>query len=283
MALCETGTRALIGAVFDSTRYGEPHYADQLLPLLDDTMLLADRAFTGDDFLSRAADTGAQLLVRMNARRRPAVWAVLPNESFLTLINGRAFRFIDVDITATCADGNRIGDAYRLLTTLLDHRTDPADRLAHLYHERWAFLALRHTLFTGRVLRSTDPYGLEQELWALLTVYQILRPAMCDAVETLPGTDPRRACFTAALHSATDQIITATAITGPAPDSGGISQAVLNNLLPPRRPRISARKVKCPMSRYGVTPEETRPCPAGTSRTWTSSSSRTPNTHTPPT
>ncbi|WP_405525329.1 IS4 family transposase [Streptomyces canus] len=267
MALCETGTRALIGAVFGSTHRGEPHYADQLLPLLDDTMLLlADRAFTGDDFLNRAADTGAQLLVRMNARRRPAVWAVLPDGSFLTRINGRTFRFIDVDITATCVDGTRIGDTYRLLTTLLDHRTDPANRLARLYHERWevesAFLALRHTLFTGRVLRSTDRCGLEQELWALLTVYQVLRRAMCDAVETRPGTDPDRACFTAALHSATDQIITATAITGPAPDNGGIAQAVLDNLLPPRRPRISARKVKCPMSRYGVTSEETRPLPS---------------------
>ncbi|WP_405525319.1 hypothetical protein OG426_20565 [Streptomyces canus] len=125
-----------------------------------------------------------------------------------------------------------------------------------------AFLALRHTLFTGRVLRSTDRCGLEQELWALLTVYQVLRRAMCDAVETRPGTDPDRACFTAALHSATDQIITATAITGPAPDNGGIAQAVLDNLLPPRRPRISARKVKCPMSRYGVTSEETRPLPS---------------------
>lgn len=264
MALCETGTRALIGAVFGPTHRGEPHYAEQLFPLLDDTMLLlADRAFTGDDFLTRAANTGAQLLVRMNARRRPAVWAVLPDGSFLTRINGRTFRFIDVTITATCADGTQTGDAYRLLTTLLDHRTDPAERLAHLYHERWevesAFLALRHTLFTGRVLRSTDPGGLEQELWAVLTVYQVLRRAMCDAVETLPGTDPDRACFTAALHSARDQIVTATAITGPTADSNGITQAVLNNLLPPRRPRISARKVKCPMSRYGVTPHETRP------------------------
>src|SRR5207248_10473886 len=40
---------------------------------------------------------------------------------------------------------------------------------------------------------------------------------------------------------------------------GSIAQAVLAALLPARRPRLSARKVKCPMSRYGVTPNETRP------------------------
>jgi len=45
-----------------------------------------------------------------------------------------------------------------------------------LYHERWeheiTYLALRHTLLHGRVLRSCDPQGLRQEMWALLALYQ---------------------------------------------------------------------------------------------------------------
>ncbi|MET8681282.1 hypothetical protein ABZW18_27815 [Streptomyces sp. NPDC004647] len=85
----------------------------------------------------------------------------------------------DVDVTATCGDGTRVGDHYMLITTLLDHRTDPAAQLA-------------------------------------------------------PGSDDD-------------------------PDTGGIARAVLAGLLPARRPRISARKVKCPMSRYGATPNENRP------------------------
>jgi hypothetical protein len=92
-----------------------------------------------------------------------------------------------------------------------------------------AYLALRLTLLAGRVLRSTDPAGLQQQPWALLTVYQALRPAMVTAIDAVPGTDPDRASFTTA---------------------GDIGRAVLADLLPPRRPRISARKVKSPLARY---------------------------------
>jgi hypothetical protein len=41
------------------------------------------------------------------------------------------------------------------------------------------------------VLRSKDPAGLEQEIWALLATYQALRRAMT-AAESVPGTDPDR-------------------------------------------------------------------------------------------
>jgi hypothetical protein len=44
------------------------------------------------------------------------------------------------------------------------------------------------------VLRSKDPAGLEQEIWALLALYQALRRAMVAAVESVPGTDRRPAC-----------------------------------------------------------------------------------------
>ncbi|MEU3405343.1 hypothetical protein ABZ766_15585 [Streptomyces sp. NPDC006670] len=62
-----------------------------------------------------------------------------------------------------------------------------------LYHEGWeiesAYYALRHTLVNGRVLRSGDPFGIEQEMSAQLTLYQLLRTAMVDAVESAPVTD----------------------------------------------------------------------------------------------
>jgi hypothetical protein len=153
-------------------------------------------------------------------------------------------------------DGSSVRDSYRLITTLLDHHRYPADALVELYHERWeiesAYLALRHTLLDGHVLRSGDQPGLEQELWALLTVYQLLRMAMVTAVETCPGTDPDRASFTTALQTARDQLTAARGICpdGPADLLGVIGRAVLATLLPARRPRYSARKVKCATSRY---------------------------------
>lgn len=263
MALCETGTRALLGAAFGPTGTGEISYAQRLLHLLtDDMLLLADRGFDADDFLARAAGTRAQLLIRLNSRRTPAVLAVLPDGSYLTIIGGVTLRIIEAHITATTRDGRRVGDRYRLATTLLDHRTDPAAALAGLYHERWevesAFYALRHTLLDGLVLRSCDRFGLEQELWAQLVVYQVLRRAMTDAVESVPGTDPDRASFTVALEAARDQLITADGVlpesTYAASDSA-IGRAVLDALLPKRRARISARKVKCSASRYPAKPD----------------------------
>jgi hypothetical protein len=45
MTLCETGTRALIGAVFGTTADGELAWARQLLHLLDATMLVLIRSY----------------------------------------------------------------------------------------------------------------------------------------------------------------------------------------------------------------------------------------------
>ena len=76
--------------------------------------------------------------------------------------------------------------------------------------------------------------------------------AMVTAVETRPGTDPDRASFTTAMEAARDQLTAAAGICpdGPADLPGAIGRAVLATLLPARRPRYSARKVKCATSRY---------------------------------
>ena len=89
-------------------------------------------------------------------------------------------------------------------------------------------------------------------MWALLTVYQALRRAMVTAVESRPGTDPDRASFATALHTARDLLVTQAAniIDDDADPIGGIGRAVLDDLHPPRRPRTSVRKVKSPLSRY---------------------------------
>lgn len=264
VALCETGTRALIGAVFGPVADCETAYAELLLPLLDASMLLLDdRGFDADDFLAKIAATGAQMLVRLNSRRVPARWAVLPDGSYLTRINGVRLRVIDAQVTVTADGGLELGGEYRLATTLLDHRRYPAAELVALYHERWeielVFYSLRHTLQQGLVLRSQDPVGVQQEVWAQLAVYQALRRAMTDAVESAAGTDPDRAAFTVALETAREQLTAADGILpGPGrPGCGGrIGRAILENLLPPRRPRTAPRKVKCPISRYANPPDQ---------------------------
>ncbi|MFD9444063.1 hypothetical protein ACFWBR_38465 [Streptomyces sp. NPDC060006] len=166
-------------------------------------------------------------------------------------------------------DGDDSGGTYRLLTTLSDHRTYPADRLVGLCHERWeietAYLALRHTMLKGRVLRSKDPVGLTQEMWALLTIYQALRSMMVTAVETVPGCDPDRAGFTVALEAARDTVVGVAGTAAAAIPSGRldlvghIGSRVLKALLPKRPMRLSARIVKCGTSRYNIWNRDGRP------------------------
>jgi hypothetical protein len=261
MVLAETGSRALLGAAFGSTATGGLDWARQLLHLLDKTMLvLMDRGFDAGDFLADVAGTGAQFLVRLNASRRPAVLRHLSDGSFTSVIGGVKVRVIAAEVTVTCHDGSTYGGWYRLATTLTDHRAFPAARLMALYHERWehevAFLALRHTLLQGRVLRSGDPAGLEQEACALLALCQALRIAITDAVQAAaPGTDPDRASYQVAAGTAQDLVTTASNITDPDGDlAGSIGRTILARLNPPRRPRVCARRVKSPLSRWNKHP-----------------------------
>lgn len=266
MALVETGTRALLGASIGSAdNRDELRLATDLLGLLKPGMLvLADRAFDANTFFNRIVQTGAAFLIRAKSTRKPRVLRHLPDGSYLSLLDGLKVRIIEADVAITGTDGSRTGDRYRLITTLLDHHRHPATELTKLYHERWeietAFLALRHTILNGHILRSGDRPGLEQELWALLTLYQLLRMAMVTATETQPGTDPDRASFTTALQTARDQVTAArgTHPTTPVDLLGTIGRAVLRTLLPPRRPRFSARTVKNATSRY-INRDDTRP------------------------
>ena len=257
VALAETGTRGLLGAVIGGRgERSEVLLARKLVPLLREGMLLlADRAYDAADLLKQIAATGANILVRGSASRKPPVLDILPDGSYLSEIDGLKVRIIEADLDVHGADGTRLGDSYRLVTTLLDHRRYPAGELIRLYHERWeievAYLALRHTLLGGHVLRSGDRAGAEQEIWALLAVYQALRMVMTAAAEAA-GADPDRASFTAAMESAREQVITARGIQDPGGprDVGRIGRAALAGLLPARRARYSARRVKCPTSRY---------------------------------
>ena len=269
VALAETGTRGLLGAVIGGIgERAEVPLARKLVPLLGEGMLLlADRAYDAADLLTAIAATGAHFLVRGSASRKPEVGEILPDGSYLSRVDGLQVRIIEADLDVHGADGTRVGDSYRLITTLLDWRRYPAGELIRLYHERWeievAYLALRHTLLGGYVLRSRDRAGAEQELWALLAVCQALRMAMTAAAESA-GADPDRASFTIALEAARDQVTAARGVadSGDPGDTGRIGRAVLDGLLPARRPRYSARKVKCSTSRYHVRDAGTRPGPS---------------------
>jgi hypothetical protein len=140
MALAETGTRGLLGGTVGCvSERDEARLARRLLHLLGPGMLiLLDRAFDATAFLAAIDATGAKLLARAKSTRKPPVLGHLPDGSYLSrLDNGLAVRIIEAGVTITGSDGSRVADAYRLITTLTDHRAFPADALVRLYHERW--------------------------------------------------------------------------------------------------------------------------------------------------
>jgi hypothetical protein len=256
MVLVACGTRTIIDAVFGPASTGEVTYAAQLLRSLRAGMIvLLDRNFAAAALIAAIAGTEADVLVRVKNGRKLPVLRRYPDGSCLSLLGATQVRVIDCEITISTIAGRRTG-IYRLATTLLDHRGYPASELVRLYHERWeietAYLEIKSTILGGRVLRARTPAGIDQEIYALLVTYQILRTAMADATATVPGTDPDRASFTIALHAARDQLIQAAGIiAGTVIDLiGTIGRHILASLMPSRRIRTSPRVVKRAISKY---------------------------------
>lgn len=260
VALVECGTRALLGAAFGPDATGELGYARQLLDRLDASMvLLADAYYDAVDFLEAVTGTGASFLLRSTRKRRPSVRHPLPDGSYLTSIcagkyrAGRGYgrlevRMIEAWMTVTLADGTRRTELCRLMTSLLDAERHPAHELIELYHRRWqvetCYFSLKSTILDGRVLRSRTVPGLDQEVYALLTVYQALVRVAGDLTVTQPNLPAERISLTVLLSTAGDQIVAACGVrpTDPVLLVGAIGRAALASLLPAgRRWRLKAR------------------------------------------
>jgi hypothetical protein len=264
VAVVACGTRSVIDAVFGPARgpgSGECAYAARLLSVLTEQMIvLADRGFAAGWLVRQIAATPAHLLIRIKTGRSAPKLPImhrLPDGSFISWHGGIKVRVVDACITVSTSAGTTTG-AYRLITTLLDPAAYPADELVRLYHQRWeietTYLELKSSLLGGRVLRARTPAGVDQEVYALLVVYQALRTAMADATNTDPHIDPDRAGFSTALNAARDQVIQAAGVIADTNIDliGRIGQAVLDNLLPDRRLRINARTVKRAISKYNA-------------------------------
>jgi hypothetical protein len=236
VALVACGTRAVLGAALGAA--AERELAGELLGVLGKGMLLlADRGFFSFDLWHRAAGTGADLLWRVKGGLHLRPVRVLPDGSCLSVlpspgqahraanrryyrkssarprrrvrprpVTGTTVRVIAFTLAITGSDGKSRAGSYYLLTTLLDPVAAPAAELAAAYARRWAVETAFAELKTylrggpGTVLRSGDPAGVRQELWAFLVIYQAIRIVICAAAAGA-GLDPGRVSFTTALHA----------------------------------------------------------------------------------
>lgn len=257
--LIEAGTKALIAATFGpSTVQSEKAQAQHLLGgLRADMLLLADAGYDGWSFIRDVLTTKAMLIVRSTANRCPLVHQTLPDGSYLTYLGPYRIpvRVIEAWIVVRLADGSTRREQWRLLTTLLDYHRHPAVDVVTCYHHRWqvetTFLSIKKTILDGRVLRSGHEDTLEQEVYALLVVYQAIIQTIADGTGLHPPVAPHRWSFTIAIETARDRTRGANGIITSDPVlASQIATNVLARPNPLRPHRVKARSRKRPSSPY---------------------------------
>ncbi len=229
MMLIEVGTHAVIDAVFGPE--SEQRLARALQPALQPGMLLlADRNFPSWKLWTHTADTGAHLLWRVKASRLLPRIGTFTDGSWLAVLpkpasggrSGAWVRVIEYTVTVTATDP-RTGtvttrtEGFRLLTSILDPNLATAGDLAACYRKRWESENTFREVKTFQrgprtVLRSTDPDGIHQELYAYLITYQAIRTLITQAAHS-QGIDPDRLSFTVAVRAVRRWITTAATAT----------------------------------------------------------------------
>ena len=213
LALIETGTHVICDALIRPFGTGEVPTALRLLRSVGPGMLLLwDRGFHAYELVRTTIEHQAHFLGRTkkNIVLRPT--EVLADGSFLARIypspearrrneQGIEIRVIEYALDTSAGPGR---EKYRLITSLLDERTFPAERLAATYHERWEIeTALDevkvHQWAHPRPLRSKHPREVVQEAYGLLLAHLAIRTVMYQAA-LRDGVDPDRLSFTGALR-----------------------------------------------------------------------------------
>ena len=228
LAAAESGTGALIGATIGAYTVGEQTLTRDLLAAFDPGMLvLADRNFLSHTLARDLLATGAHILWRASASFTLTPTAVLADGSYLAKLHparkadGPAIIVRVIEYTVHTSPATRVnsdGDAaaeesselFCLVTDLLDVEAYPALDLAGAYPMRWEAETVigHHKTDMGAgmaVLRSKDPEGVAQEMWALFAVYQAIHTLIGAAVDAT-GIPPDQISFPNALAAATDSV-----------------------------------------------------------------------------
>jgi hypothetical protein len=265
--LIEVGTHAVIDAVFGPD--SEQVQARALLGALRPGMLLlADRNYPSWKLFNAAAATGAHLLWRAKTSLHLPRVATFTDGSWLAVLPkpgtgrrvGTWIRVIEytVTVTATCPTSGTVTtrtELFRLLSTITDPTLAPATELARCYRERWESETCHKSIKTHQrgpraVLRSTDPDGIRQEIYAYLITYQAIRQLITQAAEQA-GIDPDRLSFTTALRAVRRWITTAaTAATATLANARSTTLTEISQDQHHRRDRHSPRVVKRSQAPY---------------------------------
>jgi hypothetical protein len=213
VALGEVGTHVLFAARMGGWRVSEYAMSLKLVKYLRPGMLcLADRLFYGFEMWSKAAETGADLLWRVQKNIPLPRLRTFNDRSYLSEVRPRStekkkvrersiqVRVVEFDVTVR---GRR--EHYRLITTLLDPRQATAMELAKLYAKRWKIETIFDEIKNHRrgggsavALRSKRPDLVRQDFYGLLLAHFGVRSLMVEAAQEA-DVEPGCLSFTHAL------------------------------------------------------------------------------------
>ena len=213
VALIETGNHALCDVVLRPCRAAETPAGRRLLRSIGPGMLLLwDRNFHSFEMIRGVRARGADCLGRAKTNLVFEPTEVLADGSFLAAVyptpydrlrrrGGIPVRVIEYALDTPAGPGR---ERYRLITSLLDERTFPAEQLARAYHERWEVETTLdevkvHQWAHPRPLRSQHPREVVQEVYGLLLAHLAIRTLIYQAAQR-EHLDPDRLSFIGALH-----------------------------------------------------------------------------------
>src|SRR5260370_5164936 len=188
VAAAESGTGSLLGAALGPYTCGEQVLALGLLHCFGPGMLvLPDRHFLSWSLARAVLATRAHILWRVSASFTLKPANGLADGTYLAELkpppksDGAVITVRAIAYTVHTAPPGRgpeeSSEVFCLVTDLLDVKEHPALDLAGCYPDRWGCETVigHHKQDMGQgqpILRSGDPEGVIQEMWALLAVYQ---------------------------------------------------------------------------------------------------------------
>jgi Insertion element 4 transposase N-terminal/Transposase DDE domain len=217
VAAAESGTGSLLGAAIGRYADAEQPLAADLLGCFGPGMVvLADRKFLSWAAARAFLATGAHILWRASASFTLKPVQALADGTYLAELKPPrtsdgapvTVRVIEYTVhTAAAAGAEESSEVFCLVTDLLDPEEYPALDLACCYPRRWGCETVigHHKTDMGEgqpVLRSGDPEGVMQEMWALFAVYQAICRIVGIAVDAA-GIPPDKISFPHALAAAT--------------------------------------------------------------------------------
>jgi hypothetical protein len=264
--LLDARSRLLVDARFDTYATSEYTLAAQLWPQLPpDSLVLVDKGFYSAGLLWPLQQQGRHWLIPARAGLKGEIIATHgPGDVCLRMRVSPQARKKDPSLPLTW-DVRAItreleGQSRTVFTSLDDPQRWDASEVFALYHERWEIELAYGEIKTAMLrqamtLRSQQPEGIAQELWATLLMYNLIRLEITRIAEEAKVA-PCRISFTTALRYIIDEWLWTSTTRSPGSVPAklrAMRQNIRRFILPPRRSeRRCPRAVCMSKTRYPI-------------------------------